>query len=110
MFFTVAIDLPEGGFFEYSTESILQFLQAVQAFGNTDIEEVEDNEDDESIPEEITQYFVDGEEYTYDEDADCYCWYDEQHEAWYWLDVESGEWLLVEDSDGFETEEEAEEA
>ena len=42
MFFTVAVDLPEGGFFEYSTESILQLLQAVQAFGNTDIEEVEE--------------------------------------------------------------------
>jgi len=124
MFFTVAVDLPNGGFFEYSTESIMQFLQAVQAFGNTDVEEVEDDceddcednceddcEDDyEDIPEEIAQYFTDGEEYTYDEDADCYCWYDEEHEAWYWLNVETGEWLLVEDIEGVEVEDEAEKA
>ena len=116
MFFTVAVDLPSGGCFEYSTESIMQFLQAVQAFGNTDIKEVEDDcEDDcedncEDIPEEIAQYFADGEEYTYDEDADCYCWYDEEHEAWYWLNIETGEWLLVEDIEGVEVEDEAEEA
>jgi hypothetical protein len=29
MFFTVAVDLPSGGCFEYSTESLMQFLQAV---------------------------------------------------------------------------------
>ena len=102
MFFTVAVDLPEGGFFEYSTESILQFLQAVQMFGNTDIQEVEDDEFE--IGEDLEHYFDDGEEYFYDEDAECFCWYDEEHDAWYWLDEESGEWLLVED------EEEAEEA
>ena len=115
MFFTVAIDLPEGGFFEYSTESILQFLQAVQAFGNTDVSEVEDDEeevmeqyfDDEfCVADELEQYFEDGEYYTYDQDAECYCWYDEEYDAWYWLNEETGEWLLVED----EAEEEAEEA
>jgi len=97
MFFTVAVDLPQGGFFEYSTESILQFLQAVQMFGNTDIEEVEDDEDEFEIPEEIAQHFTEGEEYVYDEDEDCYCWYDEQHEVWYRLNIETGEWLLIED-------------
>jgi|GEM_PF-3325265 len=102
MFFTVSVDMADGGIFEFSTESILKFLQTVHALGHPNLETVEDDEefeDDEGedIPEEIAQYFVEGEEYTYDEDADCYCWYDEQHEAWYWLDVETGEWLLVED-------------
>lgn len=96
MFFTIAVDLCEGGFFEYSTESILQLLQAAQAFGNTDIEEVEDDEEYE-IPEDIDYYFAEGEEYVYDEDAECFCWYDAEHDAWYWLDEEVGEWLLVEE-------------
>jgi len=94
MFFTVAVDLPEGGFFEYSTESIMQFLQAVQAFGNTDIQEVED---DVELPDEIEHLFDDEEEYVYDKDAECFCWYDAEHDAWYWLNEETGEWLLVED-------------
>lgn len=100
MLFSVAVDLPEGGFFEYSTESILQFLQAIQMFGNTDIKEVEDDEGDEEgfdIPAEVAQHFAHGEEYEYDEASDCWCWYDEEFDAWYALDVESGEWLLVED-------------
>jgi hypothetical protein len=105
MFFTVAVDMADGGFFEYSTESILKFLQTVQMLGNPDIEEVEDEEFE--IPEEIAQYFDDGEEYIYDEDAECYCWYDETHEAWYWLNIETGEWLLVEDED-YEVEAESE--
>ena len=95
MFFTVAIDLPEGGFFEYSTESILQFLQAVQMLGNDDVQEVED--DDIEIPEALDHLFAEGEEYVYDEDTDCFCWYDEEYDAWYWLNEETGEWLLVED-------------
>jgi len=108
MFFTVAVDMADGGFFEYSTESILKFLQTVQMLGNPDIEEVE-IEDDESfdIPEDIAHYFDDGEEYVYDEDADSYCCYDEEHEAWYWLNTETGDWLLVEDED-YEVEAESE--
>lgn len=95
MFFTVAVDLPEGGMFEFSTESILQFLQAVQAFGNDDIQEVED--DAFEVAEDLEHLFAEGEEYVYDEDAECYCWYDEEYDAWYWLNEETGEWLLVED-------------
>ena len=105
MFFTVAVDMADGGFFEYSTESILKFLQTVQMLGNPDIEEIEDEEFE--IPEEIAQYFDEDEDYIYDEDAECYCWYDEEHEAWYWLNVETGEWLLVEDED-YEVEAESE--
>jgi hypothetical protein len=101
MLFTVAIDLPESGMFEYSTESILQFLQAVQMFGNTDIQEVEDAVE---VPDDLDYLFAEGEEYVFDEDAECFCWYDAEHDAWYWLNEETGEWLLVED------EEEAEEA
>lgn len=102
MFFTVAVDLGEGSFFEYSTESILQLLQAVQSFGNADIQKVEDEYE---IPENLEIYFEEGEEYVYDEDAECFCWYDEEDDAWRWLDEESGEWLLVEEE---ESEEEAE--
>ena len=92
MLFTLSVDLADGGFFEFSTESILKFLQAAQMLGNTDIEEVDDED----------------EEYVYDEDAGCYCWYDEEYEAWYWLDEDTNEWLLVEDE--AEAEDEAEEA
>ena len=113
MFFSVAVDLPEGGMFEFSTESILEFMRAVAAFGDGEVFEVEDEvEDDEEgfeIPEEVAQHFVEGEEDEYDDESDCWCWYDEQHEAWYWLNIETGEWLLVEDADGYEVEAEDEE-
>jgi hypothetical protein len=109
MLFTVSMELADGGFFEYSTESILKFLQTTQMLGNTDIEEVED-EDDEF--EAFADCFEAGEEYFYDEDAECYCWYDEVYDAWYWLDEEACEWLLVEDETEAEdeAEDEAEEA
>jgi hypothetical protein len=108
MLFTVSVDLADGGFFEFSTESILKFLQAAQALGNTDIEEVDD-EDDEF--DAFADCFVEGEEYEYDHDAGCYCWYDEEYEAWYWLDEDTNEWLLVEDdeADWGDVEDEAEE-
>jgi len=109
MFFTVAVDMQDGSFFEYSTESIMKFLQTVQMLGNPDIEEVEDDEEID-IPDEIANHFVEGEEYEYDEDADCWCWYDEEHEAWYWLDLETGEWLLVDDAEEYEVEEKESEA
>ena len=102
MLFTVSIELADGGFFEYSTESILKILQTAQMLGNTDIEEVD--EDDEF--DAFVDCFAEDEEYVYDEDAGCYCWYDEEYEAWYWLDEDTNEWLLVED----EAEDEAEEA
>ena len=105
MLFTVSMELADGGFFEYSTESILKFLQTAQMLGNTDIEEVED-EDDEF--DAFVDCFSEDEEYVYDEDAECYCWYDEEYEAWYWLDEETNEWLLVEDE--AEDEDEAENA
>jgi hypothetical protein len=92
MLFTLSVDLADGGYFEFSTESIMKFLQAAQMLGNADIEEVED------------------EEYVYDEDAKCYCWYDEEYEAWYWLDEDTNEWLLVEDEAEDETEAEEVEA
>ena len=107
MLFTVSVDLADGGFFEFSTESILKFLQAAQMLGNEDIHEVDD-EDDEF--EAFADCFVEGEEYEYDHDAECYCWYDEEHEAWYWLDEDTNEWLLVEDKAEDEAEDEAEEA
>jgi len=44
-------------------------------------------------------FFVDGEEYEYDEEADCYCWFDAEYDAWYWLNEDTGEWLLVEDDE-----------
>ena len=106
MFFTVAVDMGECGVFEYSTESILQLLQAAQAFGNTDIEEVEDGVE---VPDDLDHLFAEGEEYVYDEDAECFCWYDEEYDAWYWLNEESGEWLLVENEDEAEDEAEDEE-
>jgi hypothetical protein len=99
MLFTVSVDLADGGYFEFSTESILKFLQTAQMLGNTDIEEVEDEDEDDDfeIPEEIAQHFTEGEEYVYKEDEDRYCWYDENQDAWYCLDVETGDWLLIED-------------
>ena len=109
MLFTVTVDMAENGYFEFSTESFFKLAEVAHMLGDLSIvDEDADFEDDEFIPEEIDQYFVDGEEYTYDENADCYCWYDEQHEAWYWLDVETGEWLLVEDEDCYEVEAEDE--
>jgi len=30
----------------------------------------------------LVPFFEEGEEYEYDEDADCYCWYDEEYDAW----------------------------
>ena len=107
MLFTVSVDLADGGFFEFSTESILKFLQAAQALGNTDIEEVDD-EDEEF--EAFADCFSEDEEYEYDEEHECYCWYDEEYDAWYWLDEEAGEWLLVEDEAEDEAEAKAEEA
>jgi len=95
MLFTVSVDLADGGFFEFSTESILKFLQAAQMLGNADIEEVEDEDEFE----EFADCFTDGEDYEYDHDAGCYCWYDEEYDAWYWLDEEACEWLLVEDDE-----------
>lgn len=109
MFFTVAVDMADGGFFEYSTESIVKFLQTVVSLGHPDLQAAEDDEEID-IPEEISEYFDDAEEYTYDEDADVFCWYDEEHEAWYWLNIETGEWLLVEDAEGYEVEPEDEES
>jgi hypothetical protein len=103
MLFTVSVDLDDGGYFEFSTESILKVLQAAQMLGNNDIQEVDD-EDGEF--EAFADCFSEGEEYVYDEDAECYCWYDEEYEAWYWLDEDTNEWLLVEDEE--EEEEEAE--
>jgi hypothetical protein len=107
MLFTVSVDLADGGFFEFSTESILKFLQAAQALGNTDIEEVDDEDEDEEF-EAFADCFAEDEEYFYDEDAECYCWYDEEYDAWYWLDEEACEWLLVEDEAEAEAEDEAE--
>jgi hypothetical protein len=103
MLFTVTVDMADNGYFEFSTESIFKLAEIARMLGNLDIvDDDEDFVDDIEIPEEIAQYFDDGEEYVYDEDAECYCWYDETHEAWYWLNVETGEWLLVEDEEGFE--------
>ena len=107
MLFTLSVDLADGGFFEFSTESILKFLQAAQMLGNTDIEEVDD-EDDEF--DAFADCFIEGEEYEFDEEAGCYCWYDEEYEAWYWLDEDTNEWLLVGDEAEAEAEAEAEEA
>jgi len=49
--------------------------------------------------DEFESHFVDGEEYEYDADYDCYCWYDAEYDAWYWLNEDTGEWLLVEDDE-----------
>jgi len=110
MMFTVTVDFAENGYFEFATESIFQLAEMARMLGSLEVvDEDEDFADDEfEIPEDIAHYFDDGEEYVYDEDADCYCWYDETHEAWYWLNVETGEWLLVEDVEGFEVEAEDE--
>lgn len=114
MFFTVAVDMADGGTFEYSTESIVKFLQTIVSLGHPDLQAAEDDEDFEydevEIPDEIADHFVEGEEYEYDEDAGCWCWYDEEHEAWYWLNIETGEWLLVEDAEGYEVESEDDES
>ena len=58
-----------------------------------------DVNDEVEISDDLEFYFEDGEEYVYDEDAECFCWYSEEYDAWYWLDEESGEWLLVEEED-----------
>jgi hypothetical protein len=109
MLFTVSIELADGGYFEYSTESILKVLQTAQMLGNTDIEEADDENDEFDA---FVDCFSEDEEYVYDEDAECYCWYDEEYEAWYWLDEDTNEWLLVEDdeADWGDVEDEAEEA
>jgi hypothetical protein len=60
------------------------------------VNSVEEVEDDFGF---LADCFEEGEEYEYDHNADCYCWYDEEHEAWYWLNEETGEWLLVEDDE-----------
>jgi hypothetical protein len=98
MLFTVTVDMADNGYFEFCTESIVKLAEIACMLGNLDVVEDEDEDEDTfEIPEDIAQYFEAGEEYTYNEDEDCYCWYDEQHEAWYRLDVETGEWLLIED-------------
>jgi hypothetical protein len=100
MFFTVSVDMADGGHFEFSTESILKFLQTVNALGHPNLEAVEDedfeDDDGDAIPDDLAHYFDDGEEYAYNPDEDCYCWYDEEHDAWYRLDIETGDWLLIE--------------
>jgi hypothetical protein len=53
----------------------------------------------DSDQEYLVDCFQDGEEYEYDEEADCYCWFDAEYDAWYWLNEETGEWLLVEDDE-----------
>jgi hypothetical protein len=106
MIFTVSVDLADGAFFEYSTESILKFLQAAQMMGNEDIQEVEDEDGDF---EAFSNCFEEGEEYEFDHDAGCYCWYDCEYDAWYWLDEDTNEWLLVEEESDEEEEEEEEE-
>jgi len=44
MFFTLTVGLPDGGYCEFATESLFKLLELAQQFGNTDIEEVEDEE------------------------------------------------------------------
>ena len=53
----------------------------------------------DSDHELLVDCFQDGEEYEYDEEADCYCWFDAEYDAWYWLNEDTGEWLLVEDDE-----------
>jgi len=67
--------------------------------------EVEIDSDHESL----VDCFQDGEEYEYDDEADCYCWFDAEYGAWYWLNEETGEWLLVEEDECEEDEEEYDE-
>lgn len=109
MFFTVKVDLPESGYFEFSTESLFHLAEIAQMLGNLDVvDEDEDFCDDEdliAVPDELDHLFDDDEEYVYDDDAECFCWYDEEHDAWYWLDEDTGEWLLVEDESEDESEE-----
>ena len=100
MIFTVTVDMAEGGYFEFATESLFQLVEIAQMLENVDIA------DDE---EDMSEFFEEGEEYVYDEDAECYCWYDEEYDAWYWLDEDTGEWLLVEEEAEEEAEEEVEE-
>jgi len=110
MFFTIKVDMPEGGYFEFATESLFQLAEIAQMMGNIDVvDEEEEFEDEFFVEDELEQYFEDGEYYTYDEDAECYCWYDEEYDAWYWLDEDTGEWLLVEEEAEEEAEEEVEE-
>jgi len=61
----------------------------------TSAAQVEDEEFDSSVD----CFFEDGEEYVYDEDYQCFCWFDAEYDAWYWLNEETGEWLLVEDDE-----------
>jgi hypothetical protein len=71
--------------------------------------EVEIDSDHESL----VDCFQDGEEYEYDEEADCYCWYDAEYDAWYWLNEQTGEWLLADwcnDEEEYDDDEEEEEA
>ena len=104
MLFTVTVDLGTAGYFEFSTESLFELAEIAQMLGNNDVVDEEDDEeelveysDDEfCVADELEQYFEDGEYYTYDEDAECYCWFDDEYDAWYWLDEDTGEWLLVE--------------
>ncbi|CAB5212759.1 hypothetical protein UFOVP189_45 [uncultured Caudovirales phage] len=49
------------------------------------------------VEDECFDCFDESEEYEYDKDYDCFCWYDEEHDAWYWLNEDTGEWLLVEE-------------
>lgn len=100
MLFTVTVDLPENGYFEFSTESLFQLVKIAQMLGDLDnVDEDEDFCDDEDdlveVPDELNHLFDDDEEYVYDEDAGCFCWYDGEHDAWYWLDEDTCEWLLV---------------
>ena len=60
---------------------------------------VSDREEIDDQFDSLFDCFVEGEEYEYDHDAGCYCWYDEEYDAWYWLDEDTCEWLLVEDDE-----------
>jgi hypothetical protein len=96
MLFTVTVDMADNGYFEFSTQSLFKLAEVAQMINGM---HEADEEEFISVPDELDELFEDGEEYTYDEDADCYCWYDEIHDAWYWLDEESREWLLVEETE-----------
>jgi hypothetical protein len=101
MLFTVTVDMADSGYFEFSTKSLFKLAEVAQMIGG-----MQDDESFVNVPDELEKFFDESEEYSYDEDAECYCWYDEANDAWYWLNEESGEWLLVEEE---ESEEEAEE-
>jgi hypothetical protein len=58
-----------------------------------------DWEEDNEEMEAFTGLFSEDEEYEYDHEAGCFCWYDEEYDAWYWLNEDTGEWLLVEDDE-----------